>query len=406
MNENLQKKLVNTLRQNDLATAKKLFTRAASSPIDLEKSFKAVERQFSQNDNLPVLLDWLLQEPAIAKRLALIAKAMIIADKLDRKDQALETLAQLRGSAAAPVRFGNADRVRKFRRQGMKGDAMLEMAKLKYEGISITKPEEIFGAAEILADRIDLDQPMVEPLFAQRRDTSLSRDEWEKRVRASFSLDHILVDWPLSAHGQTSRIRSFESLMDQDAVTDVFDRINASKGILLVTFHGGFLSLARRLYAEKVEGGMSMGLDGPDPNSVSVEKDPRAALFVALRSLQDGKALLMSPDGRAGNAAAGSTEIAGARVPIATGAAFLAYESGCASAWYTVVRKGDGFVPVLVFAPRPEPKEKFDAFVTRWLSFYGQQVEAMLTGDPSTIVCRFRSWPPPRTLSADEAADI
>ena len=44
------------------------------------------------------------------------------------------------------------------------------------------------------------------------------------------------------------------------------------------------------------------------------------------------------------------------------------------------------------------------AFVTRWLAFYGQQMESMLTGDPSTMICRFRAWPPPR-VSGDEAAD-
>lgn len=61
-------------------------------------------------------------------------------------------------------------------------------------------------------------------------------------------------------------------------------------------------------------------------------------------------------------------------ITFADGAPTFAFESGSATGWYTMVRDGDRFVPLIVLEPSRELKEPFKAYKDRWWAFYASQV--------------------------------
>jgi hypothetical protein len=116
-------------------------------------------------------------------------------------------------------------------------------------------------------------------------------------------------------------------------------------------------------------------------------KDPNAALFVGVRAIQDGNPILIAADARAGTYKS-SIRVLGIDVPMADGAPFIAYETGCDTIWLSVERFEQKFVPTFVPGPARRTGEKFDAFRERWFSFYTDQVNRILTGDPRSLALR------------------
>jgi hypothetical protein len=99
----------------------------------------------------------------------------------------------------------------------------------------------------------------------------------------------------------------------------------------------------------------------------------------------------MMPDGRLGKRNHFG-KMLGRSIPTPIGAAFLAYESRCFSAWFNTVPRGGRLVPVVQEAPKPGKGEKFESFAERWLRFYWGQLEAFLTGDPSELCIIGKYW--------------
>ena len=81
----------------------------------------------------------------------------------------------------------------------------------------------------------------------------------------------------------------------------------------------------------------------------------------------------------------------------------IAFESGCATGWYTVAREGDRFVPVYEPGPSRETKESFKDFKGRWWAFYAARVETLFTGDPRNITL-WHFWP--KLFSSDTTAAL
>jgi hypothetical protein len=73
------------------------------------------------------------------------------------------------------------------------------------------------------------------------------------------------------------------------------------------------------------------------------------------------------------------------------GAAYSAYLSKCSTAWMTLVRDGASVVPNVLIGPTREKGESYRDFSERWFKFYGECLEAALTGDPRNISLR-PSW--------------
>jgi hypothetical protein len=113
-------------------------------------------------------------------------------------------------------------------------------------------------------------------------------------------------------------------------------------------------------------------------------QDPREALFNALRVLQEGGTVALAPDGPMGKQSI-ELNVLGTKSPAGDGAAFLAYQSNCATAWCTAIRENDRFVPILEMGPRRESGESFKDFQDRFFRFYVEKIEGVLTGDPNNI---------------------
>ena len=75
-------------------------------------------------------------------------------------------------------------------------------------------------------------------------------------------------------------------------------------------------------------------------------------------------------------------------MPVADGAPFIAYETGCETFWLGVERRRDGFAPNFVQGPSRRAGERFAQFRERWFSFYGGQIQRTLTGDPANLTLR------------------
>jgi hypothetical protein len=115
---------------------------------------------------------------------------------------------------------------------------------------------------------------------------------------------------------------------------------------------------------------------------------------VGLRTLLQKKAILISPDGRQGSQNSSrntSISVLGRTVPIGDGAAFLAYESRCATMWFTMNRNKGRFAPNLVPGPTREASESFEQFQGRFNAFYERMLNEFFCGDPRNLPIS-QSW--------------
>jgi hypothetical protein len=396
-------RLVQHLRSNELNEAKGLFSvMASSSPASLERHINYLQLQLTRSGHANLLLDWLVSaDPKVFSRLFLIAKVLELGRKTGSETRAAAIVSRVSLNRRLALRWGSEDRISRFGNLGKQ--ATERLCALKYRNVSLKRPQDLLVAADRLSNRVTINRPLLDFLYSVRKNEPASQDQWEKDVRTACCIDHIIADMPQPSSIRSDWIDDYDDLIEERARDEVESHIRSSPGILLVTFHGGFFSLLRQLYAATVPGGLTFGIqDSTSSRQISAKADPGAALFLALRAMQDGKTIIMAPDAKWG--ALGSTvNVAGKKIPMADGAAFLAYESGRETAWYGIELRGQSFVPVLVPAPRPNENEKYAAFKQRWLEFYGRQIEATLTGDPKNISLRAR-WISELTAGGEDQA--
>jgi hypothetical protein len=82
--------------------------------------------------------------------------------------------------------------------------------------------------------------------------------------------------------------------------------------------------------------------------------------------------------------------VLGINSDVGDGAAFLAYETACNTAWCMTVLEEGRFVARFVPAPRRNASEKYTEFRRRFLDFYAQQIERVLTGPPENLAVKNR----------------
>jgi lauroyl/myristoyl acyltransferase len=267
---------------------------------------------------------------------------------------------------------------------------------LKYRGVPQLL-EKLFESAEALSGRIDLPRPLLDRLFARTRIKTMPRAQWERQIRSAFAVDHITKDLLPASIERARRWFGDAIKLDERSVEQakgVLQTMDSTKGLLVVTFHGGFSRMALVLYQHLFEdgvivlGGKSARKDRPaNDKYIVVWQNERTALFQALRALQDRKTLWIGGDAPFGNRAV-SIDMLGSPLPVPDGPSFLAYETGCNTAWLSYVREGRGMAPVLVAGPVREGKEKYKEYKTRWLKFYAERIDEFLTGDPRNIALR------------------
>jgi hypothetical protein len=281
------------------------------------------------------------------------------------------------------VVFGNSDYLQQTVMR-LRSDIGNQLLRLKYKDLNlrqqgrfwVIRDEDLFEAAARVSDRIQFARVFLDRLYALRQQGPM-RAEWEREIRITFCIDHIIAD---------RLVRNLDKIISKDQVGAAFEAIKTSNGTLLTTFHGGYFRLTRYIYALAIEGGLTMGMRSHSPSHISA-KEPRTALFRALRAIEGGNVVLMAPDAPVGTLSS-SIQLAGVTLSVAEGAAFIAYESRCNSAWFTVLRNGERFEPIIRFAPQVSDNESYPAFKKRWLSFYGSQIEGILTGDPRNLCLR------------------
>ena len=218
----------------------------------------------------------------------------------------------------------------------------------------------------MLGKRIGIPDEVLSYLHRHSRWNVASRQQWLREVRTACAIDLILrTEFTRRKPG------NFSGLIDGA------DQLRALPvGTLLLTFHGGFVRLARRLFADLFASGIQVDR--------AVLGDARGGLFGALRSLQDGHHVLIAPDGPGGKTTS-HVRVFDVTVPVASGAAFLAHTSGAPTAWYTVLRKGDRFAVQVEPGPQRRDQESYAAFEQRLIEFYGAKIEAMFNGDPQSL---------------------
>lgn len=235
--------------------------------------------------------------------------------------------------------------------------------------------------AESIADKAVVQADVLDYLYQHSRDKRLSRSEWERAVRTAQSIDSII-----RASHRRPRV---EAVMSRQAIDGAFGNIKAAapapKGTLMLTFHGAFVIIAQELFKKEYEQGLILSAKGFIRGRVQTEVSYRDALFTSLRSLQNGGAVLMAPDGMQGRRY-GQYSVLGAPFFPGEGAAFLAYAANCNTVWYTVVRDGDRFVPVVEAGPGRTDGETLNRFSERLFSFYAEKIAGVFAGDPFSIV--------------------
>ncbi|HEY1706803.1 MAG TPA: hypothetical protein VGG10_00955 [Rhizomicrobium sp.] len=387
--------LTNSLKEGRIAQAQAAFDGLAEWPLWLEKHMPFIQRDVEAAGQADALFQLFRKgNPRALTRINLIARAAESGLTCGRRADVLEMMARVQQSCEKErLRFSAHDQVRTvFPR--LDREIVERLSALKFHGIRVPRETNVFAAAQTLADQIDLDPQVVDYLFTRRRDARLLRSDWERRLRVGFCTGHLIWDRPKTVNPK--RLLDYNRLIDQEACTKALSIVDRSRGALLATFHSSMALMSRSVFNATFANRIVLDGSGTNTQTISMKDDARAGLFLALRAVLGGKAVLMAPDGRQGQRDHFCIA-AGKPVRVAAGAALLAYESGCFSAWYNIVRDGKRFVPVVIEAPKPDKGEDFDSFAQRWLAFYGNQIEILLTGDPRKMSLRGAWW---GTLSA------
>jgi hypothetical protein len=287
----------------------------------------------------------------------------------------------------------NYDYVRQFLPERRRIGAKLRA--LKYPDLPrFRSAADLIRYAETFADRLMIDPAFLDWIYPYGK-FPLARDPWERRVKVAFAIDHIATDNDLDP--------DWHILLDPSASRQALNLLDSKKGTLFLTIHGGFIGLLvawlMNAFADLLITACAEDRARPrKAEQVFAGEDSRATLFALYKALGQGRAALIAPDAALG-ALRSSINVLGVERPMPDGAAFLAYETGCNTAWCAIERDGDRFVPRLViFSPRDQT-ESYPDFKKRFFEFYASQIEALLTGSPDNLAVR-PGWVNPFTRAA------
>jgi hypothetical protein len=391
---NLISELKGGLDRKNFGHIRETFRQIAACPSDLEGVFEDVEAAFSALNREGLLIDLMLEgRPGTLSSLHLIEKCLILGAKSRREDAVLNAIDEiLKAPNSMRVAWDATTRMSAAKQFGK--DISRKFSRLKYLGVSLA-PGELFQTADALAERIRVPKILLDKLHTHTRFQGVPRDEWDRQVRTAFAIDHVTKDFVAMSGGNVGHWLGQEQgalAQMRDQVDQRLSSLDRSKGVLLATFHGGFSRLTLALFQQLFPNGMTV-LGGAaraksgDDRFIRVVGNERAALFQALRAVQDGKALWIGPDAPFGSPKQ-SIEVLGVNVPVADGGPFVAYETKCPTVWMSLVRSGKGFSVTTELGPVREAGEKYSAFKGRWFAFYGRCIENFLTGDPCNLSLR------------------
>ena len=350
---------------------------------DLFQSLSTLTRLFG-NKNMP---EPLYQALAHLSRngwtqISLLSSMVTNATLVNQEEQALALAEEVWKSTGFNVPIGARDYLAQILPKGKAGQKLF--TKMKYGSYELDENIDIFAAAKSIIPRLALNKNMLTFLRSKTQHQSMASDVWSYRVHEAFALDHVVQDL------YSSRIRwNMEKYFDQVALSHVRETLRNTGGTLLITIHGGHIA-ALRTISDSFEDWLTVQAIPPrKANQISAAGDARAALFAAFRALESGQVVLIAPDGGLGTRAERVMvfDIASA---VSESGAMIAYEAKSATAWFAVNRVDDVLTPTLIFGPKCKDDETYAEFKVRWLAFYGQQIECLLSGDPSNLTLKPR----------------
>ncbi len=247
-------------------------------------------------------------------------------------------------------------------------------------------PRLILENAEKVADAHGPDH-VFDYLYRHARAPQAPREVWTRQVLVATCVGFILQDF--FARESPSSVRS---LFAPDAATQAARAMSSPRGVLALTFHGGFAALLPHFFIDFLDDSLVIDLKTRKRFGSVGADDPGAALFGALCALRDGRSVYLAPDGPLGKLTE-RIQVLGVSRPVSDSAAFLAFETSCDTVWYDMRRNGRLLVPVAEPGPSRAPGETFKEFRMRLMEFYRSKIEEHFTGDPQNLaVCEAWRW--------------
>jgi hypothetical protein len=301
-------------------------------------------------------------------------------------------------NSSTRVSFSETDYLAFFRRLGEA--ELLELFLFKYRDWSPPMSGDLVHAASALADRCTVSPVLGDFLFRVRRNRELSFPEWFTEFKTTQIINHLFNDAFVMAQvrnrsdkpGLACLERFLDCLVPARYVNvskteELFRSLDVSNGLLLSTFHGGFLTVVRALFDTMMPEHYTMVGERTGRSGQIVTKSGRhGSAFRAVKALREKKAVLVASDiTDIAEVASTGVNLVGMAWRFPNGAPVIAYEANCATGWYSVRRKGNEFVPYFVEGPRRIPGEGFDRFKERWFAFYAARIESALTGEPESL---------------------
>lgn len=284
------------------------------------------------------------------------------------------------GQVPDQVRFLQFDYMRSLEvrlAQAATEERLSRLFELKYKGLSnLTSGDALFDNARVLAERLDVHRILADFLFANTQG-SYSRQAWEYEMRIAFAIHHITHDCEMPLE-ELSRVFSASHL------EEVAGTMRASRGALVLLAHvGHFTNRLTPVIDRAVPNTYYISGSRAEPNWSGTFGE-RAALFAALNALRSNKHVFLALDMQQGALTERMT-VLGKQVELGSGAAFIAYETGCPTFFFAVGRNDTHLLPVVTEGPRRRAGEAFTDFRERIVRFYEAMVNAAFVGDPRNL---------------------
>ncbi len=382
---------VNGTFQDKIEVAERLL----DSPTILPEQLIWLERIFAQHNQLDKLREllWLHKETAF-RDLFVVGFFMRLSNKVGLYEQFAPKLRSLLETSAHPPHFTEEAHLLYF--NDLTEDQKADFVRAKYMTWPGASSTDFLTAIDEFARFAQVSRPLEVFLYERRRDTTIPFDDWLRDVRTAEVIKHISLDRKqLKLNSRTDLVQapklpSIWEMMNMDAAKFFFANLDASEGLLLGTFHGGYLGLAQRCFMFLMDDHYMLRGNAVRTNDIRARG--QLAGFQAVKALAGRKVVLMAPDGAAIGQSSTVEKILGLPVKFANGASTIAFEANCKTGWYTVLRDGDRFVPVYEEGPRRLPGQSLVEFTAAWWQFYARQIENIFTGNPRNISL-YNRWP-------------
>jgi len=396
------------LRNDEWASAEEFAGHALASGVPVRR----LQQAFTAAGKLEILVRvaW-EQRNTLFNDLGKVRWFAQIAAGMQAADEVFANLEQWALDRSAP-QFTFCHRDHLIAHNDLGERALAALFCVKYGAWDLGANDALQKAAEC-GDRFCVKPETAEFFYRHRRDSDLEFSDWLREWKRAQMLDQLLSDALVAKRFRGNpnpsirkmaknlcRMANLREYADVAEAKHLFEGLDRSRGLLISTFHSGFLMISNFLFVTAMPDAycVTRAIKGEkSTHAIPVRDNEHAGAFRTVKALGQGKAVLMAPDGpHYGNSSGATIEVLGLKTTISQGAAVIAYEANCDTGWISAVRRGRMFVPQYVAGPRRAEGEHYKAFRDRWLSFYAQCIEKALSSEPENLVPNTR-WASPHS---------